>query len=224
MTGDIMPHVVAIAAPIGAGKTALVNALCRRLQDAAAIHYDRYEKATQGSAGRLRQWMEDGARFSDLPAPGLAAALTRLTAGEPIADPRSGETIRPGRWILFDMPLGRAHRKTSPFIDLLIWIDAPADLSLARKLKQYTGDFLRRGAAAEAMQFIGWMDGFLGHYLGVIHRVLQIQKTQVRADADVVLDGRLDVETLAEKAMAEIFSRLPDPEGPAGEASGKPRI
>ena len=73
-----MSYVVAVAAPIGGGKTSLVNAIAKELEDAATIHYDHYEKITETSVQDLKLWMRNGADFDDFIIPNLANDLNRL--------------------------------------------------------------------------------------------------------------------------------------------------
>ena len=60
-----MNYVVAVAAPIGGGKTSLVKAIANELNDATTIHYDHYEKTTEEPVHNLMEWMKDGANFDD---------------------------------------------------------------------------------------------------------------------------------------------------------------
>lgn len=204
-----MRPVIAVAAPIGGGKTSLATAIASRLGEASLLYYDRYERATAGSVDDLVRWMENGARIDDLAVPGLAEDLSRLTRGEPATDPVTGASIPAGRWIVLETPLGREHTATASFIDLLIWIDTPLDVALARKIREFVVDFPARAGQADTRAFLSWLGNYLDHYLRVVHRMLEIQRERVPLQADVILDGRGDFETLLRQALEAIRARFP---------------
>jgi len=205
-----MSYVVAVAAPIGGGKSSLVRALAQALGDAATIHFDHYERATDKSVAELVEWMGRGADFDELSAPNLARDLAALKGGASVVDPLTQAEIAPGRYVVFEMPLGREYSATAPLINVLIWVDVPLDIALARKLKEFTGSFLSRQQGAP-QEFVVWVDNYLDHYLTVIRDVLGIQQTRVRAKADVVVDGRNSLEVMVQQAMQEIMKRCQEP-------------
>ena len=204
-----MAYVIAVAAPIGGGKTALVRALAARLGNATAIHFDRYEKVTREPVERLHDWIAKGANFDDFNVPGLAEDLKRLKRGESITDPFTKEETPSGKYIVFEMPLGRERTETASLIDLLIWVEVPLDVALARKLKEFTSFFLEKQPGDAYRDCLAWMDTYLDHYLKVVRRVLHIQKARVSAAADLILDGQADVEAMVREATGEILRRLP---------------
>jgi len=130
-------YVIAVAAPPGGGKTALVRALAARLGDATAIHFDAYEMATERPVAEIVQDLRAGVAFDDFANPQLAIDLAALKNGEAITPPDEGR-IEPAKYILFEMPMGRAHGPTAGLIDLLLWIDIPFDIALARKLRGWS--------------------------------------------------------------------------------------
>ncbi|NPU83923.1 MAG: uridine kinase [Syntrophaceae bacterium] len=204
-----MIPVIAIAAPVGGGKTSLSTAIASGLGDASLISYDHYEQATRGSAGDIERWIDDGARIDDLDVPGLAEALAALKRGEAVADPRTGTPIATGKWIVLETPLGREHAATAPLIDFLLWIDTPLDVALARKIREFTTLFPMTGGEHDARAFIAWLGGYLDNYLRIVSRMLQMQRERVPLRADVVLDGRADFDTLVRQALEAIRSRYP---------------
>jgi uridine kinase len=202
-------HVVAISGPIGGGKTAVARAITERLGDATLVHFDGYEKATRESIAYLMEWVAKGANFDDLAVPGLAGDLAKLKQGASILHPLTRAPIASAKYIIFEMPLGREHRDTAPLIDLVIWIDVPPDLALARKLKEFTTQFLSRYAPEAQRDCMIWLDDYLGNYMRVVRRVLEIQRERVSVNADIVIDGQGPLETVVECATGEILKRLP---------------
>jgi len=202
-------YVVAVAGPVGAGKTSLVKAVAQTLVDATMVCYDDYETATRMSAGDLTRWIDQGASFDAFATPRLAADLNRLKQGLPVGDRSTATGIAPAKYILFDTPLGREHPDTGGGIDLLVWLETPLDIALARKLKQFTGIFVGRSEASDAHHFVGWLDTYLSGYLEAVGRVLAIQQQRVRAGADIVLDGLRPLPDLVEQTVARIRDQLP---------------
>ena len=202
-----MSHVITVASIIGGGKTSFVKAIAERLRDATTIHYDHYERATEKSVDNLIQWMRNGADFNDFVIPRLPEDLEKLKLGESVFDPLTGIEIRPNKYIIFEMPLGKEHRLTAAYIDLLIWIEIPLDIALARKIKEFTGSFLRE--QVNHKDYIVWLDRYLDNYLNIVRNVLQIQKEKVSINADIIINGEGDLETMVQQATDEILHRIP---------------
>lgn len=204
-----MSCVVAVAAPIGGGKSSLVQGIAAALNGAVTLHFDDYELATQKSPAELAHWLAEGADFNALRAPGFAAAVRALRRGEVVIDPTSGRTIRADECVILEMPLGRAYAETADLIDFLIWVDTPLDMALARNLRGLTVDAL--ADKGDPRQFLRWLDDYLGQYLDQVRTILKLQKIRVAARADLVLDGTLaQAELIADAAQAITEFRAQD--------------
>lgn len=204
-----MRYVIAVAAPIGGGKTTLVEAIANKLKDATTIHYDHYEKATGEPAHNLIQWMKNGANFNDFIVPKLPHDLDKLKRGEPVIDPFTNMEITSRKYIVFEMPLGKEYKDTAGYIDLLIWIEIPLDIALARKVKEFTDIFLKKHKQERHGDCIIWLNNYIDNYLKVIRDVLQIQKKKVSVNADIIIDGQSDFETMVQHATEEILNKIP---------------
>jgi uridine kinase len=203
-----MSYVVAIAGPVGAGKSTLAHALASRLDRAETLQFDSYEALTQQSPDELARWLRDGADFNALIIPHLSEDLAKLKRGGSIITP-AGERVAPGDFILFEMPLGREHAETAPFIDLVIWIDLPPEVALARKLREFTSGALAGSAgAADPHEFATWLNGYLESYLGVVREVLVVQERRVRPGADLIVDGLATTSAMAEALAPAIRHAL----------------
>ena len=193
MSAPATAAAIAIACPPGGGKTTLVRRLSARLGGAPTLHYDDYEQITRRSPAEIEAWLDRGAPADEVPLPNFAEALMDLKRGL-------------ARHIILDFLLARAHPPTARHIDLMIWIETPLDIALARALRDQVG---RAQGAAAAAQFTDWLAGYLDSYAGVMHRSYQLQRATVRPHADMILDGMLPPDQLAELAAAEILRRFP---------------
>lgn len=204
-----MTYIVAIAAPPGGGKSSLVKALVTAVPDSAALAFDGYERATERPVDEIVREMTAGTDFANFVSPALARDLAALKQGVAIVDPLSGQRVQARKYVFFEMPLGRGHGPTARFIDLVIWIEVPLDLALARKLRDFTAHCLRADRTGETAKFVRWLDGYLASYIRGVRQTLLFQRQWVRAKADIRVDGEAAVEATANKLAPEIRARLP---------------
>jgi hypothetical protein len=193
-------YVVAVAGPIGSGKSSLARALAAQLGDACTLHMDDYERMTREPMERVQRWAERGADFDELAVPLLGEHLARLKAGEPLRN------IAPRKYIVFETQFGRAHTDTGRLIDFLIWLDVPPEVALARKLKAFAGEALRDERPRDRL---AWLEAYLGNYLGLVRRLLVLQTERVRPQADLLLDGSGALEPMVARAREQVLARLP---------------
>ena len=204
-----MNHVVAVAGPPGAGKSTLIHGLAQALTDACAIHMDSYETMTQKPIAEIAQWMNDGADIGAFSFPQLEQDLQRLRQGLTVMEPRTGREIAARKYILFETQFGRAHRATGRNIDILIWLDTPLDVALARNVKKMTASVLREQKVEKLAGRVQWLDGYLDNYLHTVRSLMPMQKEKVAAGADIVIDGGVALPELVSFAAGEIRRRLP---------------
>jgi uridine kinase len=188
--------VLAIAGPPGSGKTTLMLALAERLPEASWMSMDGFPAPSDMAPEALARWLDDGADFSRLETPGLEAALGAWTAGQATREPLTGRGVSPADLLLLEAPLGRAHGPTGSLIDVLVWIDTPLDVALARNLAVWT--------ASNDPHPSEWLAGYAQHYLEVTRKVLLAQRDAVAADADLVLDGLLSPAVQAGQVIAAL--------------------
>ncbi len=204
-----MSYVIAIAGPVGSGKSSLVEALVKQLGDASMVCFDHYENITHRSPHELVQWIQDGADIDQFTFPTLVHDLEKLKRGETVEEPVTHENVEPRKYIVFEMPFGKAHSATAPFIDLLLWIDVPLDTALARKLREHSGIFLEHFSPDKHRECLNWVHGYLDSYLLFVHDILVIQHDKVRPGADFVINGLDDLENMSWQAVQFIRSQLP---------------
>lgn len=201
-------YVVGIAGTAGAGKSSLVQGLVREMADAAAIHVDSYQRITREPIRKIMQWMERGADFDEFVIPLLPDHLDELRRGYRVLDPVSNLEIPPRKYILFETHFGRAHRATGRHIDLLLWIDTPHDIALARNVMDFLRPLMQQPGALPGDR-IGWICNYLETYVTDVRSLVLLQQQAVRAGADVILDGSGEPASIVRFARAEILKRLP---------------
>lgn len=187
-----MGQVIGVAGAPGAGKTSLALGLAQMLEGARVLHMDDYERMTRRPIEDLARWMREGADIDAFDFPGLEQELLRLRQEH--------------RYVLFETQFGRAHRATGRHLDLLLWIETPPDLALARNLQAFIAGFL-----AEPPQYgarLQWLEGYLENYLGTVRELVSMQRERVGKNAEIVLDGTRPLQELLERAQAEILRRL----------------
>jgi uridine kinase len=204
-----MSHVVAVAGPPGAGKSSLIRGLAEALGDACVIHMDSYETMTRKPIAEIAQWMQDGADVDAFAFPQLEQDLQRLARGQNVVEPGTGREIAARKYVLFETQFGRAHRGTGQHIGMLIWLDTPLDIALARNVKKMTASFLRERKPEKLADRLQWLDGYLDNYLGTVRSLMPMQKAKVAGAADVVIDGGGALPDLVRFAADAIRRRLP---------------
>lgn len=205
-----MGVVIGIAGPPGSGKTSVTRALAQALGDAAVLHMDSYERMTGHTMEELAAWTARGADYDEMPVPQLDEHLAALKAGRPVLEPASGATIQPGRFIVFETQFGRAHAATGRHIDLLVWLDMPADVALARRIRQLLADALA-ARPTELRPRMEWLQGYVENYLALVQRLVALQRERVMPGADLVVQGSGDPLQAATKLRAEIVGRFGAP-------------
>ena len=191
--------VIGISSVSGGGKIAVAVKLTELLQDAVMLSFADYDENTVYPED-LHAWLTAGANYNAWETPGLTSDLLSLTTGNHIASPVDGSNIPTAKYIVFDAPLGRAHSDTGKFIDLMVFIDTPLDIAMARRLLRDITTPTRQGAEDSIKSLNAHLYSYLN---GGQLLFLELEK-QIRGNCDIVLDGRLPVDELA----ATIYKRL----------------
>ncbi|MEN9316393.1 MAG: hypothetical protein RIS35_2786 [Pseudomonadota bacterium] len=207
--------VIAVAGQPGAGKTTLAHRLAREL-GGAMLSMDDYQSMTAMPIPELIRWADQGADYDRLPVPRLALHLAQLREGRPIRVPSTGAVVEPGRCIVLETHFGRAHRQTAALIDLLIWLDTPPDVALARNLRNALAPAPRAGVPDDPEARLRWAAGYLDAYLAIVARLVHLQVERIRPTADLRIAADMPSDTVVGLVRTRLAA-LTRVEGNGGE-------
>ena len=196
--------VIAVSGPSGAGKSTVVRNLATRLDDAMALYFDDYEASS--IYPDMAQWLADGADPNQFQTPQLSADLRTLCAGKAITLAHNGQVAQPTSVIVLEEPFGRERAEVADLIDFVVCIDLPLEIALARKLLRMLGFFLAEqtpDAFAKQLQF------FLPWYIESGRELYRAAQQRVLRNCDLIADGTLPPDALANSIEAAIRGKLP---------------
>ncbi|WP_211830280.1 AAA family ATPase [Kistimonas asteriae] len=195
-----MASIIAIAGPPGCGKSTLSRAIATHL-DASIIDYDHYQTVTDHPVESIIEWLDKGLDYNALTIPGLSEDLARLKHGQVVTPPSQPFSVSSRNIILFETPFGYCHAESARHIDLMLWIDIPLDIALARNIRAFTEHFTRSKHTSPATDNIHWLQEYMDNYINSVHDLLTKQIEKVRPQADYMIDGKKDVATTCQQAL-----------------------
>ena len=202
--------VIGISAVSGGGKTAVTQRLAEVLCNAVAIHFDDYDD-TNVHPDDLKRWSAEGADYDAYRTPVFTSHLEALKAGGSIRYPIGGATLGPARYVAADAPMGRAHWDSGRFIDLMIFVETPLDIAMARRILRDV-EMAAQSTATEALEHV---KGGLSGYEARARLIYEHFQDRMRAGADLIVDGTLGIDHIVDRICSEIESRWPADQGPA---------
>ena len=197
--------VVGISAVGGGGKTTITTRLVEVLGDAVAVHFDDYDD-TNVHPAHLQRWFAEGGDYDAFQTPVFTCHLRTLRAGRGISSP-DGATVGPARYVVADAPLGRAHSDSGRFIDLMVFVDTPLDVALARR----TLRDIERAPRTMFDETLGHVKRELARYVARARPIYEHFQERMRAGADLIIDGTLGVDLVVGRIRAEVDLRWERP-------------
>ena len=194
--------VVGISAVGGGGKTAVARRLAEVLGDAVTLHFDDYDDSNVHLED-LQRWFIDGADYDAYETPVFTCHLQALKAGRSIRHPIGGAVIGPASYVVADAPLGRAHSDSGRFIDLMVFIDTPLDVAIARR----TLRDIERATEWTAEETLQHAKGELSGYECRARPIYEHFQECMRAGSDLIVDGTLSIDLIVEGIRCEMRSR-----------------
>jgi uridine kinase len=209
MAETSLRYLVGISGPHGAGKTALVQGLSAAMHDTTAIYMDSYRQMAPPVPEQVQRWLRQESGVGEFQVRQLPEHLATLRSGAAVTEPGTGAEIPPRKYVLFETRYGRAHRATGRDIDLLVYLDTPLDVALARNLRTGLAASLRDTRKQLLEDRVRGIQKYLDQYLDTVRALTILEKRRVAADADLIVDGLLPIPQLIEQVKQEILRRLP---------------
>ena len=180
-----MSTILLMAGGTASGKTTIATALSQKIH-AVLIHHDRYYKNIPHPRGY--NFDEPDALENSL----LAKHIRQLKNGDqadlPVYDfathSRSNQTqtITPSSVIIVEGILVMSVPQLRELADVCVYVDAPADIRLVRRMKR---DIVDRGRDVE---------GVLSQYLSTVRPMHELHIEPCKQKASLILDGTTPVE------------------------------
>ncbi|MGH6958707.1 MAG: hypothetical protein ACREEW_18750 [Caulobacteraceae bacterium] len=190
-----MTFTIAISGTSGAGKSSLARAAAALLDNAALLHFDDYEYPPPTASEDIEQWIATGLPLVSHRGVTLADAVAALREGRSIEHPNGASVIAPTPFLVIEEPLGRARPAIAPLIDMAVLVATPADLALARRLRRDIAWLSRDKTADETLKHL---QSHLEWYATGGRAFYERMVGLTRLSADMVLDGELSINELAQ--------------------------
>ena len=204
-------RIVGISSVSGGGKTTVTRRLVEVIGDAVALHFDDYDD-TNVHPDDLQRWFADGADYEAYQNPVFSRHLQALKAGQSIRYPVEGKYVGPSRYVVADAPLGRTHSESGKSIDLMVFIDTPLDIAMARRILRD----IERGNQSMADDTLMRVKGELSGYEGGARPIYENFQERLRAVSDLIVEGALDIDLIVERIRSEMRSRWGDDRSSGG--------
>ncbi len=180
--------------------------------DAVALHFDDYKSVAQYPADMtnpvgLVNWVKEGKDLDAWKIPQLLDDLKALRNDQAISLPANKGEIKPARFIVLEEPSGRARAGLQDLIDMVVLLDLPLEIGLARQVVDYMSYCLEELSGDELIKAIKrFVDG-CEHYPLIREYYLVVIKA-ARRDCDVILDGTRPTDELTQEIVVAVKSMV----------------
>ncbi|WP_231572486.1 hypothetical protein [Halobacillus sp. BBL2006] len=168
------PRVIAITSVSGGGKTTITEELKHSFLDSRALHFDDYDY--EQSPKDLIEWVEAGADYDQWKLTPLIADMKQVLNDEKTS------------YLWLDYPFAYQNKEMANFLDLVIYIDTPLDIAMARRVIRDYADHSLSDVFTDLTFYIE--RGRIGY--------LEMEKT-IKTDSDVVINGTYSPAVIAEE-------------------------
>ena len=194
--------VIAISGTAGAGKTTLVRQVAQLLGDATTLCFDDYRsvaKYPQFPEG-MAKWIEAGRDLDAWEIPQLLDDLRALRSGRRITLPDDKGDVEPARFVVLEEPSGRERNGMAALVDVVVLVDLPLEIALARKVVADLEYCLEQVPLDELPRVIEKMICYYAHYpLARAYYLTCIER--VRRNCELVVDGTRPTDELAQEIV-----------------------
>lgn len=200
------PCVIVISGSVGSGKSTISAALSSMLENAPVLIFDHYGPYVEWPQD-MQQWMNDGSDPEYIRVPKLKEDLLSLLEGRRITDPLDSKIIKPSKYIILEEPSGRERQEIREHVDLVVYIDTPQDICVAR--------LIERAMDMEVWKSKGTFEGeskvdlvrqlnaialWITQYLQVRSMYIGVSKI-VKESADIVVNGMRSVNEITTEIL-----------------------
>ena len=193
-----MSYVIIFAGGTASGKTTIANKIIHHL-DALVLTHDRYYKDIEIQEGH--NFDEPDALDNDR----IIEDIKSLKKHYPTVVPKyhfpthkrlpEGELLHPQKYLIVEGILTLAVPKIAELADLKIYVDAPDDIRLARRIER---DVIVRGRNVQ---------GVLKQYMETVRPMHNLHIEPSRNQADLVLLGTTPIDKNIESVIQELRKR-----------------
>ncbi|MFW9923126.1 MAG: hypothetical protein ACFFDW_07580, partial [Candidatus Thorarchaeota archaeon] len=187
----------------------LANNLSEELGGIAVLKFDDYFEFLQGWPKDIRKWVDEGAEINDWKNPRLKEDLEKLLHGEEIIYPTTGEKIRSSSLIIVEDPSGRGRKEMRDYIDHLVYLDIPNEISLMRSMTRWLNSEMTKKDGSrvkrreeQPAELLENMLIFVKKYLDSYRDMYHVVCDRVKEDADIILDGQNSPKELVKEFLA----------------------
>ena len=203
-------YIIAISSVSGGGKTTLVKRTAKLLRG-TTLFFDDYASVSEYPPD-IKKWIEDGADVNEWKTSQFSKDLASLRRGDSIVSPIDGVTILPAKFIVIEEPMGRQRAEMAPLIDFVAVIDSPLEIALTRRLLRDLGPIspkdtekaTKEQLAEGVVQIVTYLKDYLRGYLDTGRELYITVQKQAKENCDLVLDGSLSVDELAQQLVTAV--------------------
>jgi len=172
--------IISIYAPSGGGKTAITHALAEKMPNSKALYFDDCDYDSYSGIMDICRWYDEGADVNRFDLHLLASDIEQC--------------IEDGfDYIFLDYPFGYRHKLICKYLDASVFVDTPLDIAFARRLLRDYADKTVKEILVDA-----------DFYLKKGRLVYLHGEKMARIDADMVVDGSLDIDEIIGKIIDKI--------------------
>jgi len=178
-SNDCNTQVIAISGASGAGKTTIIEQLSHTFNCPFLLFDHHTDKDTYPS--NMKQWLESGADVSLFKTPKFVSALELLV-----------ETST-APYIFIEEPFGKEREAMSAMIDIVVLLDQPLELCLARIIKRHT----EHGAPNSLNSIASFLDKYEDHMREIYHTTVE----RVRSHSDLIINDVISIQQTSQRII-----------------------